>query len=282
MKYLYFSLFACASLLISGCAGEPALKDRAAHVSPERMYVEAMLPAASDIGDDWVELGRVIVARTRYGELDQVADCEKALKDFPALARGFLVPEGPCRIVSAVTYGKDSALFPAMTAYFYFQKYPALPLGEDEHLPENKVEKWERGADGLACGVAEICSEVSASGTTRIQPEIDDDEKVIAENKPAVTAKVAFTKICLAAHGVMVELHCASGVAEAEREKAVSGIRQRLARTLEQEKKWLEELAENRAKLQNKVILEEKANPEAGIYWDFLDKAMGNIYKKKY
>ncbi|MCX7935779.1 MAG: hypothetical protein N3A66_11040 [Planctomycetota bacterium] len=290
-----------AAILACGC-GDPSTGLRAQ--SAERAYAEALLPPASALGPDWREIRRDIILRDADANPLASDNFLKAEKDLMRSANA------PCRICAGAIYGDaTSERSEANVAVTYFPEHLyALPLTEDEPLPQGFADNWLRGADGIAMGSvpaegvenaaaedkkavpppspkAEKNSEVSAvSAPGAGEWGIDPVELLPVESAEDIARLLPPQpgNVYLAAHGLLVRITPGKDLSRERLAQAIAGIRRYLALRLHREKALRDELARRRAAQRGKVVLEAQADPAAGVYWGLLEKAMGVIYRKKY
>ncbi len=271
--------------------------------SAERAYAEALLPPASALGADWREIRRDIIVRQAEAQplgSDSFLQAEKDLMQRSNV---------PWRICAGVIYGDAASeqTEATMTAIYFPEHLYALPLSEQDPLPQVFASNWLRGADGVAMGSVSTDELNGAAAEKDDAPPPRPPEEKAGEVAP-VSAPAASewgidpsellpsesaedigrllpphpAAVYLAAYGLLVRLTPGKALSQERLAQAIAGIRRHLALRLHREKALREELARRRSEQNGKVVLEAQADPAAGVYWGLLEKAMGVIYKKKY
>lgn len=148
----------------------------------ERLYAETALVAAEALGEQWTEVDRGIAAYTRYRKMDARVGEGNAVPGFREQADKLVGRHGPCRIVAGIAYSADDMKGPEVSVLYFYHLYRALPLTEDDPLPDDEGRIWRQGEDGLALGIPEQQSQV-LGGLTQSRAESIDPEDALNEDE---------------------------------------------------------------------------------------------------
>lgn len=278
-----------------GCAGKPQLQGP----SPERCYAESVLLPASALGPGWVEQGRAILARTRWGTLDQSWPSGSPPPLFRGDPRELVKPEGDYWIVAGVGYGKGGSSEPLVQATYLYSRYKALPLSSDyaeqptfRHLLGGRVKAWQWESDGIACGEGDLSSEVLAAREIQKIPldapssaNPEDGTALVQGTLPAThPQEIEGPKpIYLAGDGVLAEIRVDPAITLAERDSIVQGVRRRLADELHREAQEYESLRKEKDHRDSAAHLQQFIHPNTMRVWRGLDALIyGHWIKKRY
>lgn len=154
--------------------------------TPERRYAEAAIPAAESLGSGWVEIDRAITAYTRYRRYDLREGEGEQIPEYHERAAKLVGGSKPCRMVAGVAYRyaaetadeADNAPAHLLTALYLYNAYYALPLTEEDLLPDDG-RTWVLGDDGIAMWSSRVppgtATPEDEEGPERIEPELEGE-----------------------------------------------------------------------------------------------------------
>ncbi len=279
-------------------AKQPLAAQRERGPSPERRYAEAVFVEPTAFGEQWIEVDRAVIARTRYQYIDVGYSGKGPSTLFPDNGKRLLAPKGDFIILGGVVYGRADADSPAVLvrATYLYDRYKALPLSA-RHAERftasadageaGPVKDWTCGEDGIALGLttadSSIDSEVLASHVSAAPEEATDDDDVSPVIEEALEPQDNPRLVYLAADGVFVELRMHADLDETQTQIILGRIRERLAGFLATEKKELIAHDKFRQQIKGSVAMRQFMRPDNEVFWDALGRLVyGNWYKKKF